>query len=198
MKRLGFDLILLGDPTAGKDTQAGILMKKYALKPVESGNYWRKMLKSKTADGDLVRKTVGLGHPAPVSLMKKFLETNLRNAQNNQDLIFIGNPRLKPEAQLLVKLLKDRNRDFFVLYFKLPEKEIYKRSLRRVRTDKEASRQYIKNRINYTKHQVSKTVAYFKSLDKLKFIDNMPPIPQVAKNIQKAIDEYKFRNHFES
>ena len=42
MKKLGFDLILLGDPTAGKDTQAAILMKKYELKSVESGKEWRK------------------------------------------------------------------------------------------------------------------------------------------------------------
>lgn len=189
--RLGFDLILLGDPTAGKDTQAALLMKKYALKPVESGKHWRKLLKVKNADGALLRKTMGLGHPTPVRLMKKFLIDSIKKAPINKNFIFIGNPRLKPEAQLLVKLLKQKNRDFFVLYLKLPISEIYKRSLRRVRTDKESNRQYIKNRINYTHKQVNKTGAYFKSLSKLKFIDSRPPIPKVAANIQKVINDYK-------
>jgi adenylate kinase len=191
MKRLGFDLVLLGDPTAGKDTQGAILRRQYTLSPVESGKYWRRMLKSKTAQGDLVRRTMGLGHPTPVKLMKKFLIDQLRQAPKNKDLIFIGNPRLKPEAQLLVKLLKQQRRDFFVLYLKLPSAEIYKRSLRRVRTDKEGNQQYIKNRIKYTREQVSKTAKYFESLHKLKFINSMPPIPKVASNIKKAIDDYQ-------
>ena len=38
-KRLGFDLILLGAPAAGKDTQAILLERKFAFKPVESGKY---------------------------------------------------------------------------------------------------------------------------------------------------------------
>ena|SRR3989344_3158203 len=191
MKKLGFDLVLLGDPTAGKDTQGAILQKHYAFKPVESGKHWRKMLKAKTADGALLRKTAGLGHPTPVKLMKKFLVEHLRNAQKNKDLIFIGNPRLKPEAQLLVKLLKQKQRDFFVLYLKLPDKEIYKRSFARVRTDKEGQLQYVKNRISWHKHQVSKTAKYFKSLQKLKFINSMPPIPKVAAVIEKTLNDYQ-------
>src|SRR5258708_23763593 len=46
MKKLGFDLILLGDPASGKDTQAAILEKKYSLYPVASGVFFRKLLKS--------------------------------------------------------------------------------------------------------------------------------------------------------
>ena len=34
MKKLGFDLILLGDPTSGKDTQAAILIKKSACEKI--------------------------------------------------------------------------------------------------------------------------------------------------------------------
>ena len=104
-KRLNFDLILLGDPTSGKDTQAKILMSKYLLKPVESGKYWRKLAKRGNFEGRWLRRTMSIGRPTPVALMKKFLNQQAGLAPKDKDLIFIGNPRLKPEAQLLKKLL---------------------------------------------------------------------------------------------
>ncbi|OGE74225.1 MAG: hypothetical protein A3I07_00940 [Candidatus Doudnabacteria bacterium RIFCSPLOWO2_02_FULL_42_9] len=193
MKKLGFDLILLGDPTAGKDTHAEILKKKYSLKAVESGKHWRAMAKKKNADGAWLRRTMSLGHPTPVVLMKKFLISNLSNAPKNKDLIFIGNPRLKPEAQLLVKLFKQKRRDFFVIYIQIPTKEILARTKARARLQSED--QGVWNRIDYTKNQVSKTVKYFRSLKKLRMINGDQTIPNVSKDIQKAISDYKKTAH---
>jgi len=193
MKRLGFDLILLGDPTAGKDTQAANLMRKYALEPVETGKQWRLMVKKNDFRARWLKRTFGKGHPAPVAIVKWFLNNKLKNVSKNKDLIFIGNPRLKPEAQFLVKLLKKKRRDFFVLYLKIPEKEIYRRSYRKRtgRMTQENQEQFIRNVINYTKKQVSKTVAYFSSMRKLKFVDSMPPIPKVSANIEKILHDYQ-------
>jgi len=188
MRRLGFDLIILGDPTAGKDTQAALLSKKYAFKAVESGKHWRAMAKKKNLEGAWLRRTMSLGHPTPVILMKKFLNKNLANVPKNKDLIFVGTPRLKPEAQLLVKILKSKKRNFFVLYIKIPTTEILARTKSRSRLKSED--QGVWNRIKYTKNQVSKTVKYFQSLGKLKFINGYRTIQNVSKEIEKAINDY--------
>src|SRR3989338_2732353 len=111
MKRLGFNIVLLGMIASGKETQANILKKKYALKFVESGVYWRKLLKEKSVDGDWVRRTTGKGSPAPVALMKKFLVREIAKKPKNKDLLFLGNPRFKPEAQLLKKIFHDKKED---------------------------------------------------------------------------------------
>src|SRR4051812_48664611 len=116
MKKLGFNIVLLGMIASGKETQANILKKKYALKFVESGVYWRRLLKEKSKDGDWIRRTSGAGKPAPVALMKKFLINEISKKPKNKDLLFLGNPRLKPEAQLLKKIMADRKEDFFALY----------------------------------------------------------------------------------
>jgi adenylate kinase len=189
MKRLGFDLILLGDPTSGKDTQAEILKKKYALKTIESGKHWRIRAKNKNAEGAWLRRTMSLGYPAPIELMKKFLKAEITKAPANKNLLFVGNPRLKPEAQLLKKLLDKKQRDFFVLYIQIPVKEILARTKSRARSKIEDAGVW--NRINYTKNQVSKTVQYFKSLKKLKVIHGYRTINNVSKDIEKAINDYK-------
>jgi adenylate kinase family enzyme len=190
MKRLGFDVILLGDPASGKDTQAGLLMKKYPLSPIETGKEWRKMVKKNDFRGKWLKRTFGLGHPAPVAIVKWFLSNKVKAAKNDKDFIFIGNPRLKPEAQFLAKLLKQKNRDFFAFYVKLTEPEIFKRSLKRVRMEKEDRNQYIQNRINWHKNQVSKTTKYFRTLNKLKFINGNQSVKKVAEDINKTINDY--------
>lgn len=196
-KKLGFNIVLLGMIASGKDTQAKIIKKEYALKSVESGIYWRKLLKEKSPDGDWVRRTTGAGHPAPVALMKKFLIREIGNKPKNKNLLFLGNPRLKPEAQLLKKILKENNEDFIAFYVSLPDKEVYKRSLsRKVGNMKEEykifdQKNLIKKRIDWHKNQVGKTVKYFESLSKMNIINGNQPVPKVTKDILKVIEEYK-------
>src|SRR5258708_39135670 len=114
MKKLGFDLILLGDPASGKDTQAAILEKKYSLYPVASGVFFRKLLKSLKYKA-ILEKTYSKGLPAPTSLMLKLLKESFGSVKVGQNFIFIGAARLKPEAEVLKKYLDTRSRDFLVL-----------------------------------------------------------------------------------
>ncbi len=199
-ERLGFNLVLLGMITSGKNTQADILGKKYDLQFVESGKHWRKKLKEDSPDGELLRRTTGKGWATPVKLMKVFLKDSLDKKKKNKDLLFVGNPRLKPEAQLLNKLFKERKEDYYAMYITLPEKEVYKRTLGRKSGNAKAiyknldKEHLIPNRIKWHKEQVSKAVAYFKSIDKMKMINGKQSIPKVNQDIEKAINEFKKRN----
>lgn len=190
MKKLGFDLILLGDPASGKDTQSDILMKKYVLKAVETGKQWRIMVKKNDHYGRWLKRTFALGHPAPVEIVKWFIKKKVTETPQSKNLIFVGNPRLKPEAQFLNKLLNQKKRIFFALYIKLPQKEIYRRVLARKKQEAD-TKQKTALRIAWHKNQVSKTVKYFQSLGKLKFIDGNKSIEAVARDIQKAINDYE-------
>lgn len=189
--------MLLGMIASGKETQANILKKKYALKFVESGVYFRKLLKAKGSTGDLARRTAGRGNAGAMILMKKFLIREISKKPKNKDLLFLGNPRLKPEAQLLKKILNARKEDFFALYVTLPDKEVYKRSLTRKKGSMKEiykvfdTEKIIKARIRFHKKQVSKTVKYFRALNKIKIINGNQSVPKVTKDILKAIEEYK-------
>ena len=197
MKKLGFNIVLLGMITSGKDTQAKILEKKYSLRLVESGIFWRKLMKEKSKDGEWLKRTTGKGKPAPVALMKKFLIKEISKKPKNKDFLFLGNPRLKPEAQLLKKLFEAKKENFFAFYITLPDKEIYKRSLKRNKSNVHSlykvfdNKKHIATRINWHKDQVGKTVKYFESLGKLKKINGNQPIEKVSKDIEKALEEYK-------
>ena len=196
MKKLGFNIVLLGMIASGKDTQANILKKKYALKFVETGVYCRKLLKEKSKNGDWARRTTGRGLPLPTVLLQKFLIKEINNKPKNKDLLFLGG-RLKPEAQLIKKLLTARKENFLVFYITLPDKEVYKRSLLRKQGNMKAiykvldTKKIIEKRIKWHKDQVGKTVKYYKSLGKLKIINGNQSIPKVTKDILMTIKEYK-------
>lgn len=99
MQKLGFNIILLGMITSGKETQANILKKKYPLKFVETGVYARKLQKEKGKDGDLARKTAAKGKPLATILMQKFLIKEINNKPKNKDLLFLGGRfSLKPSC----------------------------------------------------------------------------------------------------
>jgi adenylate kinase family enzyme len=189
MRKLGFDIILLGAPASGKDTQALLLRRKFDLKPIESGKYWRRLATQKNKIGELLRKTSQRGDPTPVRLMKKFLLDNVSKVKPHTDLIFVGNPRLKPEAQLLVKLLTSKGRDFKAFYLSLPKSEVYTRSYSR--KEARADTHYISNRLRYHKLQVSKTIKYFKKIKKMEIIDGNRPVSAVAKSLEKFLNDYK-------
>ena len=197
MKKLGFNIVLLGMITSGKETQANILKSKYELKFVESGVYFRKLLKAKGPTGDLARRTAGAGNAGAMKLMKNFLVKEINKKPKNKDLLFLGNPRLKPEAQLLKKMLDSQNEDFLAFYVTLPDKEVYKRSLKRRNGGMKGiykildADKIIKKRIDYHKKQVSKTVKYFQSLGKMNIINGNQPISKVTKDILQKIEEYK-------
>ncbi len=196
-ERLGFNVVLIGMITAGKDTQSKILREKYSFRPIETGKFSRLLLKEKSPTGDLFRKVSGNGKPAPVKFIKEFLTREIDKKKKNEDLLFIGGPRLKPEAQLLKKILSEKKQDFLAFYISLPDREVYRRSLERKHGNGDDlfkildEKKLIAARIKWHKEQVSKTVKYFKDLKKIKVINGDQSVEKVAKIINDEILRYK-------
>ncbi|MBI2607769.1 MAG: hypothetical protein HYW51_03005 [Candidatus Doudnabacteria bacterium] len=179
-KRLGFDLILLGDSTSGKDTQALLLAKKYKVKLARSGEYLRNLKGYKYRHGV----------PAPTNLIIPFLNHYLKDLKRG-NIIFVGAARLRHEAEYLVRQLKKRHRNFFAIYIKIPKREIIKRSKLRAARLEDVDVRLIKSRIAYYNKEVSRTVKYYQGLKKLRLINGNQSIKKVSLDIQKAINGYQ-------
>jgi adenylate kinase family enzyme len=196
MKKLGFNIVLLGMIASGKETQANILKKKYPLKFVETGVYTRNLLKEKTKNGEWARRTAGKGAPLPTVLMQKFLINEINDKPKNKNLLFLG-ARLKPEAQLLKKMLDERKEKIIAFYITLPDKEVYKRSLERKEGNMKEiykifdTKNLITKRIKWHKDQVSKTVNYWKVQKKMHIINGNQPVSKVTQDILKEIEKYQ-------
>ena len=104
--------------------------------------------------------------------MMDFMIKEISNKPKNKDLLFLGG-RLKPEAQLLKKIMNERKENLLAFYITLPDKEVYKRSLARSQGDMKEiykildTKKLIGVRIKWHKDQVGKTVKYYQKLKRL-------------------------------
>jgi adenylate kinase family enzyme len=188
-RQLGFDLVLLGDSTSGKDTQAAILESKYNVLPVASGAYLRSLMRRKKF-AKLLKKVYLHGRPAPTEIMLGFLRQSFRKIKRGQNFIFVGAARLKPEAEFLKKYLDKHHRDFLVIYIRISKREVLRRSLVRGRPgDNDPT--FIKNRFAYYRSQVSRTIAFYKKHKKLKYVNGEHSIHQVAETIDQIIHDHQ-------
>ncbi len=195
--KLPFHIVLLGQIASGKDTQAKILANKYNFTLVESGLFTRNVMTEKSKRGDDFRRSAGKGNPAPMKYMKEFFLEQIITCPTDSRLLFLGGPRLKPEAQLLYKLLKARKDHVIALYISLPEKEVYKRSIKRNESaiDEiykvfDQDTRMITKRLKFQKEQVMKSVNYFKDHIPFKAINGNQPISKVTLDIHKALVEF--------
>lgn len=196
MRKLEFNIVLLGMIASGKDTQTHLLAKKFLLQLVETGVYSRKLLKEKSKNGEWARRTVGAGKPLPTLLLQQFLIREIKKQPKNKNLLFLGG-RLKPEAQLIKKLIDQKKEKLLAFYIKIPDKEVYKRSFERKESKvKEIykvldTKKLITTRIKWHKDQVGKTVKYYQKLGIMRIIDGNQPVGKVHKDILKEIEKFR-------
>ena len=153
----------------------------------------------KNKEGEIARQTAGKGKPLLTKLMQKFLIKKIENKPKNKNLLFLGG-RLKPEAQLLKKLLEARKEKLIAFYIKIPDKVVYKRSLARKKSKVAElykifdEKEIIKKRIKWHKEQVGKTIKYYQKLGLMHIINGNQPIPKVTKDILEEIEKLKTKN----
>lgn len=192
------NLILLGDPGAGKATQAELLSKKYSFLDFDMGRELT-LARQRDKEIDLVlKRSTDKGVLAPTKIVRKIYSDRLRKVSSKQGIVFDGTPKMLGEAKLLTSLLKALKRpNPLVIYIKIPETEVVKRVLGRkgYENTKYSQRsddnlQALKNRAKYYKKNIKQVTSYFDKLYKFYCIDGMGTKTEVNRKIHKIIKEY--------
>lgn len=205
---------LLGDIAAGKGTQATILVKKFKLKLIDTGEFTRRFWTGTSKISRRLEKTK-LGKLTPTDVIKSFLRKEISALSKTQGVLIDG-VKMPSEAKLFYRLLAKLGREPLVLYLHIGHKEIYNRLTKRF-YDKKTGRplaidpqsvknshyrgrevikraddepQAIKNRIDYYESVYSKTVKFWKDKGFLKVIDGKKPVDEVTKEIIKTVNKH--------
>ena len=193
------NIILLGDPAAGKGTQAARLVKKYGLYDLDMGREVRKPAIQKRFD---YGKTTAVGKLTPTAIVRDIFTEVISKVPEDQGILFNGTPKMINEAKLVKRLLKKYNRrDPLVIYIKLSERETIRRIENRMEHVKgklvkrdDDTLHALKNRRKYYKEQVSQVVIFFKEHYTLKSISGMGSEVAVSQRISEVIKKYT-NNH---
>ena len=126
-------MILLGAPGVGKGTQAKLVMDKYGIPQISTGDMLREAIKAGSPLGEKVKAVLESGALVTDEIIIDLVKERIAQPDCEKGFLFDGFPRTIPQAQALV----DENIAIdSVIEIKVPEEEIVKRlSGRRVHLD---------------------------------------------------------------
>ncbi len=121
-------LVLFGPPGAGKGTQAQLLVERYELSHVSSGDIFRHNLRQGTPLGLRAKEYMNRGELVPDDVVIDIMLDQIMSIPAKNGFILDGFPRNTRQAEELEQALTARDRDIGrVLHIDVPEDELARR-----------------------------------------------------------------------
>lgn len=96
-------IILLGAPGAGKGTQAQLIMQKYGIPQISTGDMLRAAVKAGTELGLAARKIMDAGGLVSDELIIGLVKDRIAQADCAKGFLFDGFPRTIPQAEAMIE-----------------------------------------------------------------------------------------------
>ena len=187
------NIVLFGPPGSGKGTQANLLVEKYKLIHLSTGDVFRYNIKENTELGILAKSYMDKGELVPDSVTIKMLEAEVNNHKDVVGFIFDGFPRTTFQAESLSNFLSSINTDITImLALDVPEDELVTRLLERGKNSGRAddtNKDIILNRINVYRTETLVVSEFYKKLNKFKQINGLGSIEEITSRLFVEIDK---------
>lgn len=194
------NIILLGDPAAGKATHGAFLAKKYKMYDLDMGRELRALEHNKELRKKYrLDQTLDSGKLTPTELVRNLLKDKISATKPGQGILFNGTPKMLGEAKLVAKWLKEQKRSRVIfVYLSIPLAETIKRMTGRKTyfNGKYSKRpddndRALKNRIAYYKKNISQVVKYFKNLYPYVNISTAGTINQAKTRLKNRLEKFE-------
>jgi len=189
------NVIIFGAPGSGKGTQSELIISKYGLYHISTGDILRQEIKKQTELGAIADEYIRTGQLIPDELIIKILADVLTAHPDARGYIFDGFPRTIAQGEALDNLLRERNTSITaVLNLEVDEKELLNRLVKRGkesgRTDDNPA--VIKSRLEVYHNQTAPLEEYYRKKGKLFKIKGTNSIEEVFEKIVEALDRLIF------
>ena len=187
------NIVLFGPPGAGKGTQANLLIKRYSLIHLSTGDLLRGEIAEGTALGLEAKSIMDRGDLVSDDIVIGMIASKLDNNPNANGFIFDGFPRTVAQATALDNLLKEKETSISaMLSLKVADEELIKRLLER---GKESGREddknesIIANRINEYNNKTAPLKEFYSRQNKLSEIEGIGQVEEIAMKLNAVIDK---------
>ncbi len=186
-------VLISGAPGCGKGTQSNLIVEKYKINHLSTGDLLRKEVANTTELGKEIDTYISKGQLVPDDLIIKILSNHLDTlcSSTTNGIILDGFPRTLAQAEALEKMMDERNTPTSIMVdVSVPEEELVKRLLKRGeisgRTDDNL--ETIKERLEVYHTKTEPISSYYKDLKKYTKVDGMGTVEEIFERITKEID----------
>ena len=183
-------IILFGPPGAGKGTQAKILIDRYDLIQISTGDMLRDEVNSGSILGNTAKSVMASGDLVSDEIIMSIIGERIKKPDCQKGFILDGFPRTLNQAIALDELLKNKRIKIdHIIEVKVDENLLFERILQRaaegnfVRNDDNS--EILKNRIMVYKNDTMPVLEYYMNQKRLKTVDGMQSIERVSEDIKK-------------
>lgn len=181
-------MIFLGPPGAGKGTQAVTLCEERQLTQLSTGDMLRGHVKSGSDLGKQAKILMDKGELVPDDLIVAMVGSELEKYEANSiRILFDGFPRTTAQAEALDQLLAKHEAELeTVLLLEVEEEELVQRLLGRAQEQgrSDDNEETIRNRMKVYSSQTQPLIAYYKGTGKLKRVNGLGSMEEVAQRIK--------------
>ena len=182
------NIIIFGPPGAGKGTQAALIIEKYNLPHLSTGNLFRAAIKNQTPLGIKVKGIIDAGNLVPDETVVDLVAEELEDPKYENGCVFDGFPRTAVQAEAFDNLLASKGQkvDAFIS-LEVPEEELVKRILSRGQGRTDDTEEGIKTRLQVYHNETAPVLEHYKSHDQAYEIDGVGSVEEIFGRIVEVL-----------
>jgi adenylate kinase len=185
------NVILFGPPAAGKGTQAKRLVENRGMVQLSTGDMLRAAIASGSPLGLKVKDIMEQGRLVSDDIVIELIEARLPECEGAGGAIFDGFPRTVAQAEALDTMLKRRgSRIDAVLRLLVDDEALVGRMAKRYAEEgrPDDNPEAFRVRLGAYNAQTAPLLPYYAEQKKLREVDGMANVDQVAAQIDKVLD----------
>ena len=187
------NLVLFGPPGAGKGTQSNLLIAKYNLIHLSTGDILRGEITEGTSLGLEAKAIMDRGDLVSDEIVIGMISSKLDKNPNAKGFIFDGFPRTSAQATALDILLDEKGTAISaMLSLKVEDDELIKRLLKRGKDsgrEDDKNESIIANRINEYNNKTAPLKEFYSTQNKLSEIEGIGSVEEIAHKLNSVIDK---------
>ena len=188
------NIVIFGPPGAGKGTQSNLIVKKYKLHQLSTGELLRNEIRDNSELGKKISSIINTGNLVSDEIVGNIIEKYISNEKFKSRLIFDGYPRNLIQARSLNSVLKKYGQKInIVLKLSVSLETIIKRIKERKNIEKRAddSKEIAIKRFNNYENNIKPVINFYKDSDLLKEVNGELSITEISDEISGLIDGMK-------